>query len=104
MKRLLTTILLVLFYFSVHAQVKKPDSIVVNYLSPHVYTIGKIRVTGDPYLDKNVIVAIGGLSANQKITIPGDEIPKAINNLWKHQLFSNVQILLDSVVNDKVYL
>jgi outer membrane protein insertion porin family len=80
------------------------DNISIDYLQPKQYIIAKITVSGDAYLDKNIIISIAGLSPNQKINIPGDEISKAINNLWKQQLFSNIQVVADSVVGDRIFL
>jgi len=86
------------------AKGQKNDSLVIDYANPHQYKIAGISVSGDSYLDKSIIISIGGLSKNQKVTIPGDEITKAINNLWKQDLFSNVQVLLDSLKDDNIYL
>jgi outer membrane protein insertion porin family len=97
-------ILIVLLTMFVAAKGQKGDSIAINYLSPRQYTVAKITISGDLYLDKNVLISIAGISPNQKISVPGDELTKAISNLWKQQLFSNVQIFADSVKDDRIYL
>ena len=79
------------------------DSININYSIPTTYTIANITVSGDMYIDKNIILSIGGLSKNQSITIPGDAVSKAITSLWKQDLFSDVKILIDSVKGSKIY-
>ena len=38
------------------------------------------------------------------MAIPGEEITKAIKRYWRHGLFSNVQISVDSIVVDSAYL
>jgi len=80
------------------------DNITLNYAVPSTYIIGGISVSGDAYIEKNIIISLGGLARNQKISVPGDEISKAINNLWKQDLFSDVKILIDSIREDKIYL
>jgi outer membrane protein insertion porin family len=102
MKKLFSILLFsILGYSTLQAQ---KDNVSIDYLQPKQYTIVQITVSGDPYLDKNIIISIAGLSQNQKINIPGDEISKAISNLWKQQLFSDVQVLADSVKGDRIYL
>jgi outer membrane protein insertion porin family len=108
MKKILLLILLSLSFFTA-AWAQKDTShglsgFSVDYTKPHQYTIAKLSVSGDTYLDKSIIIALGGLSQNQKITIPGDEINKAITSLWKQQLFSNVQIMVDSIQGENIYL
>lgn len=69
------------------------------------YTIGGIRPIGANYLDEDLLVAVTGLSINQKIRLPNDEsIAKAIRNLWKQDLFSNVTVRIEKIVNDRIFL
>lgn len=106
MKRTLSiAILMLLGLGGLHAQLLiKQDTGKVSYLTTNTYTVKRINIKGDTYLDKNIITSIAGISLGQKINIPGEEVTKAIMNMWKQQLFSNVQILLDSAVNGKAYL
>lgn len=69
------------------------------------YTLGGIKVTGAKYLDEDLLIAVTGLSVGNKVHLPGDEgIAKAIRQLWKQELFSNVQVLIDKTVGDKIFL
>jgi len=68
----------------------------VNYdfVEPAEYTIKNILVTevnGKPVL-KSQVVFYSGLSIGQKIKVPGREVSKAIENLWKQEYFSDVQV------------
>lgn len=92
-----------IFFASVtHAQVAdttKPSSANADLLAitdskfPKEYTISAIKITGTKYLDAALLSTISGLSAGDKVTIPGgDNFSKAIENLWKQNLFSDVQI------------
>jgi len=102
MKKLFPVLVFAMLY-SFFALAQK-DSISINYAIPSTYIIGGISVSGDVFIEKNIIISLGGLTRNEKITIPGDDISKAITNLWKQDLFSNVKILVDSVNGNKVYL
>jgi outer membrane protein insertion porin family len=98
------SLLFVLFSICGTAQIK-PDSIPVsvnpeleeifNSKIPKEYTIGHITVTGAQSFDPNLIISISGLSVGDKITLPGaDNFSKAITNLWKQNLISNVDIYI----------
>lgn len=69
------------------------------------YTIGGITVSGTRFLDKDLMITVTGLSVGDKIKIPNDEkITKAIRNLWKQELFSDISITATRIVGDKVFL
>ena len=64
-----------------------------------------IKVTGVFYLDSAIVASISGLQVGDKILHPGgDEFPKAIANLWKQRLFSNVEIYVTRVDGDIIDL
>ncbi len=66
--------------------------------------IGGIAIDGAESNDDYVLIGISGLSVGQLISVPGDEITRAIKRYWKNQLFSNVRIEADSIVGDQIYL
>lgn len=77
----------------------------INYDSPKEYTIGGITVSGIKYLNKQAIIQISGLKVGQRVKIPGDEITRSIEKLWRQGLFSDVSIGITSVTPDNnVYL
>ena len=51
-----------------------------------------------------VLIGISGLSVGQDIEIPGTAITNAVKRYWKHGLFSDVSIAVDSLVGDNAYL
>lgn len=91
---------------SVEAQLTTRDTNpVVDYSrSPRDYILGDITVSGASSYDDFLLIGLSGLQKGQKISIPGDEITAAIRRYWKHGLFSNVQIRVDSIVNDSAFL
>ncbi|MDB4347405.1 BamA/TamA family outer membrane protein [Bacteroidia bacterium] len=75
-----------------------------NYSEVGFYTIYTIDVTGAKHFNPLLVKLYSNLSINQEIKIPGKEIPKAIENLWKQGLFSDVKIAIDTIIGDKVAL
>jgi outer membrane protein insertion porin family len=74
-----------------------------NSKVPKEYTISSIRVTGAHFLDTAIVSSISGLQIGDKIMIPGsDAFAKAINNLWKQKLFSDVQIYIAGTHDDRI--
>ncbi len=80
------------------------DTSAVNFSQPRELEVGGIRVEGIVSLDANSLIARSGLLVGSTITIPGDEISKAIQNLWKLRLFSNVAIQAERVTGNTVFL
>ncbi|HVZ55646.1 MAG TPA: POTRA domain-containing protein [Chitinophagaceae bacterium] len=69
------------------------------------YTISHISVSGIKYLDTTIVLSISGLQVGDKFTHPGEEnFSKAIANLWRQKLFSNIQIYVTAIEGDKVSL
>lgn len=67
------------------------------------YTIAEIKITGIRFLDSTIVLSISGLQVGDRFMHPGsDNFAKAINNLWRQKLFSNVQIFITKIVDDKV--
>ena len=78
---------------------------VIDYArTPQQYYIGDITVEGVKTIDDYVLIGLSGLSKGQVISLPGEEITKAIRRYWKNGLFSNVAIRVDSIMADSAYL
>ncbi len=76
----------------------------IDYAQPKEYEIGGITISGIKYLDRNVLIHLSGLKVGNTITVPGDDITKAINKLWKHGLFGDVEISATKIVGNKIFL
>lgn len=76
----------------------------IDYSKPERYEIGGVRILGADNFDHGAIKMISGLRQGSKITIPGDEVSNAIRKLWKEELFSDVQIKIEKITGDIVYL
>lgn len=55
-------------------------------------------------MDKNILILISGLSRDQVISVPGDELRKAVEVLWKQGLFSDVKIYCTGINENKINL
>jgi outer membrane protein insertion porin family len=84
------------------------DSIVntnsIDYTQPKDYILADISIKGIKFLSKSTITDISALKINQIISIPGNDISIAINKLWKQNLFSDIKIEYDKIINDSIYL
>lgn len=97
---------------SVHAQdTTRPTSIDPKLLEwenakiVKEYSIAGIEITGVRHLDTAIILSISGLQVGDKFNHPGEDIfSKAINNLWRQKLFSNIQIFVTKIEGTKVYV
>ncbi len=101
---LIITTAIFIFSAKLFAQGNDSDYINLNYLSPNKYTIDKITVTGTLFMDKNILILISGLSKDQEINVPGEELRKAVEVLWKQGLFSDVKIYCTGVNGNKINL
>ena len=72
---------------------------------PVEYEIAAIHAVGAQYLDQDLLVAVSGLTVGQKVKLPNDDvIAKAIRNLWKQDLFANVDIVITKFIGNKIFL
>ena len=76
----------------------------VDYSTPKSYEIGGIMVNGANNLNNSTLIAISGLTIGKIIKIPSDEISIAITKLWEEGLFSDIDITIDKIVENTVFL
>ena len=77
---------------------------VVYSSMPRTYEIAGIKVTGVDNYEDYIIIGYSGLAIGQKVEIPGAEITAAAKRFWRQGLFSKVQIKVDKIYGDKVWL
>jgi len=74
-----------------------------NARIPKEYTIESVTITGVTTLDTAIVRSISGIQVGDKVMIPGgDAFSKAISNLWRQRLFSNVQIYITAVRDEAI--
>lgn len=69
----------------------------LDYYNPKPLIINNIRVEGNSLVETPLIVIYTNLSMGQKISMPGTEIPQAIRNLWRQDLFSDVKVYIQDI-------
>lgn len=72
--------------------------------SAREYEIGGITVSGVKYVNPYVLMQATGLNIGDKITIPSEDTRKAIQKLWDMKFFSDVQIRITGVQENRVFL
>ncbi|MCD7720888.1 MAG: BamA/TamA family outer membrane protein [Prevotellaceae bacterium] len=105
-RNILTFLFLLTLSATMRAQMVDRDvDPVVDYgRTPREYILGGITVSGVQNYDDYLLIGLSGLQVGSPITIPGDEITRAVKRYWRNGLFSNVSIRVDSIVSDSAYL
>ena len=75
-----------------------------SYANPKQFTIGGLTVEGAAHLDADLLGSISGLSVGDRVTLPGDDISRAINKLWDQKLFSDIVVEISQITGDSVFL
>jgi outer membrane protein insertion porin family len=110
MKKIIILVLLSVFCLDAMSQFRRraagsgPENELLNYSNPRQFEVANIEVTGLNVLDKNALISLSGLRVGDMIKIPGDDISGAIRRLWKHGLVGEVNILVEKIEENKVYL
>ena len=68
------------------------------------YMIGGISFSGNSNLDSNTILSLIDSNVGDNIFVPGEEIPTAIKNLWKQNMFSDIQIFQTKTEGNIIFL
>src|SRR6202012_4777172 len=76
----------------------------LSYFEPKEYIIGGVEITGTKSLDKDVLLTISKLNKGDRITLPGEANANVIKNLYKENLFEDVQLYITKMNLDTVYL
>lgn len=75
-----------------------------GFEAPRPFTVSGFEVEGVQSVTKNSVILHTGLAIGDVITIPGPEITNAIHQLWDQKVFSDVEILAENIVDDKIFL
>jgi len=108
-----TVFITFLFFASVtySQDTTRPVSVDPNLLAlenariPKEYTIAGIALTGVRYLDTSIVLSIANIQVGDRVMIPGGDLfSKAIQNLWRQKLFSDIQIYITKVQDDNIWI
>lgn len=82
-----------------------PNTPVITYTANHPrYILGGLTVDEMKGYDVDYLLNISGLTVGQSYEIPGPDISEAVRRYWNQKIFSNVEIVADSIVDGKAYL
>ena len=76
----------------------------IDYLTPKEYEIGGITFENAEHFDTRMILMVAGLQVGDRISIPGQQISAAIDNLWDQGMFEDVQIVVTRLQGDVAFL
>ena len=76
----------------------------LNYSNPKTYTVSKISVSGNNYLDETALIGLSGLKVGDKIKIPGEGITSVLKKIWKQGLISDISISAQEGTGNNVEL
>ena len=65
------------------------------------YTLDSISVKGLKNFNDRTVISYSGLRKGQTISLPGEEISAVIKKLWDLDLFSNINVYVTQLVDDK---
>ncbi len=68
------------------------------------YKVSGLKIEGLKTLNAGTVANITGLYIGKEITIPGSDISNAIQKLWKQEVFKFVQIEVEKIIQDRIYL
>ncbi len=72
---------------------------------PKEYVIAAVNITGIKHLDTSIIASIANLQPGDKFMHPGEDIfAKSIASLWRQKFFSNVQVFVTKIEDNKVWI
>lgn len=100
----LSLLSVVVYTGTLTAQVPDTTLPSIDYSQQKEYEIGGIRVTGAQYADAGTLISLSGLRVGKTVRVPGTDFSNAIKTLWGLKLFTDVQIIQERKVGDKIFL
>lgn len=86
------------------SEVDTISNLKVDYNAPIVYEVAELKVVGVKHLDKDVIKQLIRISEGDQLQVPGDDISLGIKRLYKQGLFSDIKLIANKVIGNKIYL
>ena len=75
-----------------------------SFVKGKTYELDSITVSGIKTFNEQTVISYSGLRKGQKIKVPGEEVSSVINKLWGLELFSNINVFVTNVENNKISL
>jgi len=68
------------------------------------YILSGVTVEGTEFIDPNSVTLLSGLRIGSTVEVPGNDLSKAVRNLWKQNIFSDISLKLDRVEGNQLFL
>lgn len=104
LKKFISAIIIFLPFLSLAQTKLGTDSLLIDYANPKEYEIAGVTISGIQFLDESALKTIAGLTVGQKIKIPGQETSKAIENLWKQGILTDVKIVAKRIEGNLIFI
>ncbi len=107
MKRLLVVFIMLSVSAVSFSQIKLgEDDNTFSFSAPKEFTIADIefRTESGSLLDNTILKMLTGLNEGDKVMVPGEQITKAIQALWKQGLFSDIEVSALRIEEGKIWL
>ena len=75
-----------------------------SFVKGKTYELDSLTVSGIKTFNEQTVISYSGLRKGQKIKVPGEEISSVINKLWGLELFSDINVFVTNVENNKISL
>ncbi len=76
----------------------------IDYTQPKQYIIADITVSGANFLVPSALVSITGLKVGDEITVPGEDISRAIQKLWDQGILGDVEVFITKIEGNRIWL
>lgn len=76
----------------------------IDYAQPQQYRIAGITVSGANFLDPTALISVTGLKVGDEITVPGEDISRAIQKLWEQGILGDVEVFITKIEGDRIWL
>lgn len=96
--KILLTILMFGSIFKLYSQERVP------FDQGKKYFLAKVNVNGKISYNPQTVITFSGLTKGQEVTVPGEEISKAIKKLGKLGLFSDIDLFVNKTEGDSIWL
>lgn len=106
-KKVMLLLFLTVTVLTAEAQVKlnpTGNDVPLDYANPKRYQIGGITFSGVKYLDPNTLTSLTGLNIGDPVTVPGEDLGKALNRLWDQGIIGGAEVSISKIEGDKIYL
>ncbi len=95
MKKLLFLFSFLFSILALSAQSPADSLPVMSYDSPRDYVVRDVRIHGSRYYPVDIMQSAIGIAVGDTITLPGDQVARAIDKVWSMRYYSDVDVVTE---------